>query len=76
VGLLQQTFEFAEIQFTKHLIEFVLVETNKLTGNNPHVILMQQTLPVLEPQGCGKQTPSASMLFFRTNLVYILNIDM
>jgi len=31
--------------------------------------------PALE-QGCRKQTPSASILFFRTNLVCVLNINM
>ena len=31
--------------------------------------------PYLE-QGCGKQMPSASILFFRTNLVFVLNIEM
>jgi len=31
--------------------------------------------PALE-QGCGKQTPSASVSFFRTNLACILNIEM
>jgi len=29
------------IQFTKHFIEFFVVETNQLVGNNPNVILMQ-----------------------------------
>ena len=31
--------------------------------------------PSLE-QGCGKQAPIASILFFHTNLVYVLNINM
>jgi len=26
--------------------------------------------------GCGKQTPSDSILFFRTNLLYVLNVEM
>jgi len=34
---------FIGIQFTKHFIEFVFVETNQFVGSNPNVILMRKT---------------------------------
>jgi len=41
--LFKRTCRFAGIQFTKHFMEFVLVETNRLVGSNRHVILTRQT---------------------------------
>jgi len=41
--LFERTCVSTEIQFIKHFIESVLVETNQLFGRNSHVILMQQT---------------------------------
>jgi len=41
--LLKRTCEFSEIQFAKHFIEFVLVETNEVVSSNSHVKLTRQT---------------------------------
>ena len=41
--LFEQTCEFAGIQFTKHFIKFVFVETNQLFNSNSKVILTRQT---------------------------------
>jgi len=40
------------IQFTKHLIEFVVVETKQIVSSNSNVILMQQT--------CGRRSGMAA----------------
>jgi len=72
--LLEQTCEFAEIQSTKHFIKLVLVETNQMFSGNSNAILTRQTRA--HQQFCVKQTPSARILFFSTNMVYVLNIEM
>ena len=41
--LLKRTWEISEIQFAKHFIEFVLVETNEVVSCNSHVKLTRQT---------------------------------
>ena len=44
----------------------------QLFGSNSNVILKRQTTS----QGCERQTPSATVLFFRTNLICVPNIEM
>jgi len=73
--LFKRTCEFSGIHFTKHFIEFVFVETNEVVHSDSNVIVTPQIWSALE-QGCGKQTPRASISFFRTNLVYVLDINM
>jgi len=41
--LFEWTCEFVGIQFTKHFIKFVFVETNQLIDSNSNVILTRQT---------------------------------
>jgi Tfp pilus assembly PilM family ATPase len=41
--LFKQTCVFSGIQFTKHFIEFVFVETNEVVCSNSTMILTQQT---------------------------------
>jgi len=41
--LFERTCEFSGMQFTKHFIEFVFVETNEVVCSNSNVILMRQT---------------------------------
>jgi len=61
--LFKRTVVFSGIQFTRHFIEFVFVEITKVVRSNPNVILIEADLrPALE-QGCGKQIPSASILY-------------
>jgi len=50
--LCERTCMFSGIQLTKHFIEFVLVETRKLVGSNPNVILTRQT--------CGQRSGMAA----------------
>jgi len=40
---LTRTYVFSGIQFTKHFIEFVFVETNQIVSRNSNVILTRQT---------------------------------
>ena len=62
----ERTCVFNGIQFTKHFIEFIFVETNEVVRSNSNVILTRQT--------CGHG--SASILFSHLNLVYVLGINM
>ena len=73
-GWFERTFVFSGIQFTKQLIEFVFVETIVVVRSNSNAILVAKLRPALE-QNCGKQTPSANILFSRTNLVCVLHIN-
>jgi len=78
LGFVCTTVVFPGIQFTKHFSELVLVETNQFCGSRVSFKLdldMANLRPSLE-QGCEKQTPSAIILFFCTNLVCFLNIKM
>jgi len=65
------------IQFARYSIEFVVVEMKKIAGNSVDVILTWQTLNQQQVlwQGCGKQTPSASIDFFHTYLSYARRIQ-
>ena len=67
---LERTRILSGIQFTTHFIDFVVVKTKLFVSSNANVILTRQLLPELE-QGCQRQTPSASILFFHTNLLYV-----
>ena len=40
--LFEQMYVFTGLQFTKHLIESILVETNQLYGSNSNVIFTRQ----------------------------------
>jgi len=50
-------------QYTKYFIEFIFVETNQLFSSNLNVILTRQTCGQRLGIGCGKQSPSARILF-------------
>jgi len=50
--VLKQTRILNGIQFTRHFIKFVLVETNHLVGSNSNVILTRQT--------CGQRSSMAA----------------
>jgi len=64
------------IQFTQRFIESVLIEINQLFRQQSKRDLSASNMqPALEP-GCRKQTPSASVLFSRTNLLYFSIIKM
>jgi len=50
-------------QYTKYFIKFIFVETNQLFSSNLNVILTRQTCGQRLGIGCGKQSPSARILF-------------
>jgi len=61
---LKRTQILSRIQFTRHFIEFIVVETKQFVGSNVNVILMRQTCGQRSStEGCGKQTPSARNRF-------------
>jgi len=64
------------IQFTKHFIEFVVGETNQLFGGNSNVNLTRQICGQRSGMAAGTPRPSGSILLFRTNLLYVPNIEM
>jgi len=61
----RKSAEFAGIQFTKHFIEFVPVETNQIFRWEFQNDLGAANLRPLLEQGCRNQTPSASFQFFQ-----------
>jgi len=66
---LERTRILSRIQFTTHVIEFVVVETKRLVGST---INSEDHFSA----GRGRQTPSASILFSHTNLAYVVRIKM
>jgi len=72
--LFNRTCEYAGIQFTKHSIEFVLLETNKLVGSNPHVILTRQTCRQRSNRVAGS-TRRALAFYFSVRIWYMFFIS-
>jgi len=70
---LERTQILSGIQFTRHFIEFVVVETKQFVSSNVNVILTRQTCGQ-HHDVCGKRKPSASILLLRTYLPYVPNI--
>ena len=60
--LLKQMQILSGIQFPRHFIEFVVVETNKFVGNNANVMLTRQT--------CGQRSGTSSGRKCRALAIY------
>jgi len=58
---LEQTRILSGIQFTRHLIEFDVVEKKIFVGNVNMILDAANLQPALE-HVCGKQTPSANIV--------------
>ena len=58
----------------KKIIEFVLVETNKLVGSNPHVILTWQTCGQRSSRVAGSKR-LALAFYFSVRIWYMLSIS-
>jgi len=55
-----------KFQFTRHFIEFILVETEE---TNQVVFSISN-----DEEGCGKQRQSGRILFFHMYLIYLYNV--
>jgi len=63
-GFLKRTRILSGIQFTRHFIEFAVVETKQFVGSNVNVILTRQT--------CGQRSSMAAGGKFRALAFYFL----
>jgi len=72
--LFERTCVFAGIQFTKHFIEFVLVETNQLFGSNSNVILTRQTCVHRSSRVAGSKR-WAQAFYFSVRIWYMVLIS-
>jgi len=72
--LFVRTCVFAGIQFTKHFIEFLLVEMNQLFGSDSNVILTRQTCGHLTSRVAGVKR-QALALYSPVRLWYVFLIS-
>jgi len=61
--LFKRTCEFSGIQFTKHFIEFVFVETNQVVRSNSNVILTRQTYGHPSSRVAGSKSRALAFCF-------------
>jgi len=59
----ERTCAFSGIQFTKHFIEFVFVETNKVVRSNTNVILTRQTCGQRSSRVAGSKRRALAFCF-------------
>jgi len=72
--LFVRTCVSAGLQFTKHFIEFVLVETNQLFGSDSKVILTRQTCSHRSSRVAGVKR-QALALYFPVRIWYVFLIS-
>ena len=72
--LLERTYEFAGIQFTKHFIEFIFVETNEVVRSNSNVILTRQTCGQRSSRVAGSKR-RALAFYFSVQIWYMFLIS-
>ena len=70
--LFKRTCEFSGIQFTKHFIEFVFVETNKAVRSNSNVILTRQTCSQRSCRVAGSKR-RALAFYFSMRIWYVFS---
>jgi len=73
-GLFKRTCEFSGIQFTKHFIEFVYVETNEVVRRNSHVNLTRQTCGQRSSRVAGSKR-RAPAFYFSIQIWYVFFIS-
>ena len=71
----EQTGILSGIQFTRHIIEFVLVETKWFVGSNVNQILTRQTCGRRSSSAAGSKRRLLAFYICRTNLLYVLHVQ-
>ena len=69
-----RTCVFSGIQFTRHFIEFVVVETIQIVSSMSNVILMRQTRGQHSGMTAGNKRRALAFCF--PDLLYVPNIEM
>jgi len=69
---LKWTRNLSGIHFTRHFIEFVVVETKRFVDSNPNVILMLQTCGQRSSKAAGGKRRAQQFIYFAPTLLYIL----
>jgi len=73
-AFLEQTGILSGIQFTRHIIEFVLVETKRFVGSNVNQVLTRQTCGQRSSRAAGSKRRLLAFYICRANLLYVLHI--
>ena len=70
---LERKWILSGIQFTRHFIEFVVVETKRFVSSNVNVILTWQTCGLLSMMSAGSK-PWALAFYFSLRICYMFQI--